>query len=96
MMKALKRAVYTLQTKMEKVIYVDPWKEQEGGNHYKNFRIQPAEFIHANDIPYLEGCAIKYLCRHRVKGGVEDLQKAKHYIDLLIDLEYRNQVKTEE
>ena len=84
-----------MQTKLEKVVYVDPLKQQEGGNHYKQFKIQPAEFIHANGIGYLEGCAIKYLCRHRDKGGLEDLRKAQHYIDLLIDLEYRNQISTE-
>ena len=69
--------------------------KQVSGSHYKQFKIQPAEFIHANTIGYLEGCAIKYLCRHRDKGGLEDLRKAQHYIDLLIDLEYRNQIATE-
>jgi len=49
--------------------------------------IQPAEFLHANKIPYLEGCAIKYLCRWRNKNGLQDLEKAKHFIELLIQLE---------
>lgn len=62
-------------------------KWQVGGSHYKDFAIQPAEFIHKNGIPYLEGCAIKYLVRWREKGGLQDLQKAKHYIDLLIEME---------
>ncbi len=95
MLRRLKQAATFMQTKLEKVVYVDPWKQQEGGQHYKQFKIQPAEFIHANTIGYLEGCAIKYLCRHRDKGGLEDLRKAQHYIDLLIDLEYRNQIATE-
>lgn len=60
---------------------------QVGGAHYKDMAIQPAEFLHANKIPYLEGCAIKYLCRWRNKNGLEDLKKAKHYIELLIELE---------
>jgi hypothetical protein len=47
------------------------------------------EFIHANGIPFCEGNAIKYLVRWREKGGVADLEKAKHYIDLLIELESR-------
>ena len=64
---------------------------QVQGDHYKKHAIQPVEFIHANNIPYLEGCAIKYLCRHKAKGGVVDLLKAKHYIDLIISLEYKNQ-----
>lgn len=60
---------------------------QIGGSHYKNFAIQPVEFIHRNGIGFPEGNAIKYLCRWREKGGIKDLQKAKHYIDLLIQME---------
>jgi len=56
---------------------------QVGGNHYKNYRIQPVQFIVANNIPFLEGNVIKYILRHRYKGGIEDLKKAKHYIDLI-------------
>ncbi len=63
--------------------------KQEGGGHYKEFTIQPIEFIHVNGIPYIEGNVIKYICRHRMKNGIEDLLKAKHYIDLLIHLEYQ-------
>lgn len=62
---------------------------QEGGSHYKNLPIQPIEFIHANSIPFCEANAIKYLCRWRSKNGVADLEKARHYIDLLIELETR-------
>lgn len=60
---------------------------QVDGDHYKSLKIQPVEFIHANNIPYLEGNVIKYVSRWRSKGGVKDLEKAKHYIDLLIELE---------
>lgn len=63
---------------------------QEGGGHYKDFAIQPIEFIHANSIPFLEGNVIKYVVRHKLKNGIEDLKKAKHYIDLLIQLEYES------
>jgi hypothetical protein len=62
--------------------------EQIGGDHYKSLRIQPAEFIHRNNLGFLEGCIIKRVCRYQSKGGMEDLQKAKHEIDLLIELEY--------
>lgn len=62
-------------------------QQQEGGNHYKDMPIQPVEFIHKNGIPYIEGCAIKYLCRWRKKGGVEDLKKARHFLDMLIEME---------
>lgn len=60
---------------------------QEGGNHYKEFAIQPTEFIHKNQIPFIEGNVIKYVCRWRKKNGLQDLHKAKHYIDLLIQFE---------
>ena len=59
------------------------------GDHYKDMAIQPVEFIHANDIPYLEGNVIKYVSRWRKKNGIADLEKARHYIDLLIELETR-------
>jgi len=71
---------------------------QVGGSHYKEFTIQPVEFCYVNNIPYLEATAIKYLCRWRLKGGVQDLEKAKHFIDLLIDLEdkYKDSIDTED
>jgi hypothetical protein len=63
--------------------------KQVDGGHYKDLKIQPIEYIHANNIPFAEGCAIKYLTRWRAKGGVKDLEKAKHFIELLIELESR-------
>lgn len=65
----------------------NPLETQVGGSHYKDLKIQPIEFIHANNIPFCEANAIKYLCRWRNKNGVQDLLKARHYIDLLISLE---------
>jgi hypothetical protein len=62
--------------------------KQEGGSHYKSFVIQPVEFIHKNNIPFIEGNIIKYVLRHKSKNGIEDLKKAKHYIDLLIESDY--------
>lgn len=61
---------------------------QVGGSHYKDLKIQPIEYIHANGLDYFEGNVIKYITRHRKKNGKQDLEKAKHYIDLLIELEY--------
>lgn len=61
--------------------------KQVGGNHYKKFKIQPAEFCHRNNIGYLEATAIKYLCRWRDKGGIQDLDKAIHFIELLKEFE---------
>ena len=66
-----------------------PLSTQIGGSHYKDLKIQPIEYIHANGIGFAEGCAIKYLTRWRAKGGVEDLRKARHFIDLLIEMESR-------
>lgn len=60
---------------------------QVGGGHYKDMKIQPVEYIHANSIPFIEGCVIKYVSRWRAKGGVEDVKKARHFLDLLIELE---------
>lgn len=61
--------------------------KQEGGGHYKDMVIQPVEFCHANGIPFIEGCAIKYLCRWKDKGGVDDLRKCLHFVEMLIELE---------
>lgn len=60
---------------------------QVDGSHYKDQAIQPVEYIHANKIGYFEGNVIKYVSRWKQKNGITDLQKAKHYIELLIDLE---------
>jgi len=62
---------------------------QEGGDHYKSLKIQPIEYIHANNIPFAEGSVIKYVTRWRSKNGIADLKKARHFIDLLIELEGR-------
>lgn len=78
--------VYVNQTKPVQ----NPLTVQVGGSHYKDFEIQPVVFIHANGIPYMEGNVIKYVARWRSKNGLKDLEKAKHYIDLLIELETRN------
>ena len=66
-------------------------KSEVGGNHYKEFRIQPIEFIEGNDLGFSVGNIIKYVCRYKYKNGKEDLLKAKHYIELLIELEYGNE-----
>ena len=58
---------------------------QVGGNHYKDMKIQPITFIVENNIPYIEGNIIKYICRYKQKNGKEDLLKARHYIDMLIE-----------
>jgi hypothetical protein len=68
--------------------------KQVAGNHYKDLPIQPVQYIHANALGYFEGNVIKYVSRWRKKNGIADLEKAKHYIELLIELETRNVGKT--
>jgi hypothetical protein len=63
---------------------------QEGGSHYKKMAIQPIDFIYFNEIPFIEGNIIKYILRHKKKNGLEDLKKAKHYLEILIEKEYEN------
>jgi hypothetical protein len=63
------------------------FKEQVGGGHYKDLNPQPFEVLHAWGLPYPEGSAIYYILRWRRKGGLEDLRKARHTLDLLIELE---------
>jgi hypothetical protein len=60
---------------------------QVGGGHYVDLKIQPVEYMMANKIPYMEGNVIKYVTRWRHKGGIEDLRKARHYLELLIEHE---------
>ncbi len=62
-------------------------QEQVNGDHYSSMKIQPAEFIHANGLGFLEGCVIKRVCRWRKKDGIQDLAKAIHELELLIELE---------
>lgn len=61
--------------------------KQVGGNHYKDLAIQPVEYIFKNNIGYFEGCVIKYVTRWKNKGGLQDLEKAKHFLELLIELQ---------
>lgn len=61
---------------------------QVAGSHYRDMAIQPAEFIHRNGIGYLAGNVIKYTCRYKKKNGRQDLEKAIHYLQMLIEEEY--------
>lgn len=62
-------------------------KKQIGGNHYLKYKIQPIEFIQKNNLPFIVGCVIKYVMRYKDKNGSQDLLKARHYIDLLLEAE---------
>ena len=73
---------------MQDMWEISPKDGQVGGDHYRIYKIQISEFIHTNNIPFIEGNIIKYVMRHKNKNGIEDLKKARHYIDLLIKYEY--------
>ena len=64
---------------------------QIGGDHYQHMAIQPGEFIYKNKLGWHEGNAVKYICRHRTKHGAQDIQKAIHYLELLLELEYEQE-----
>ena len=72
------------------------YKKQVGGRHYMDMVMQPSEFINKNKLQFAEGNAIKYICRHANKGEVQDLEKAKHYIDMIIERDYSSPPKKEE
>ena len=74
---------------MEKIF--NPLDTQIGGNHYKSYKIQPIEYMHANKLDYFQGAIVKYITRFRDKNGKEDLEKIKHIVDILIRLEYENE-----
>lgn len=61
---------------------------QEGGDHYKNLVIQPIEFCQRNNLNMIESSVIKYVVRHRDKNGAEDILKARHLLEILMELEY--------
>jgi hypothetical protein len=63
-------------------------KGQVGGDHYRKLKIQPVEYIAANDIPAFAANVIKYATRYRSKGGAEDIRKAIHYCQLILEFEY--------
>ena len=64
-----------------------PMEIQIAGSHYKGKKIQPVEYIHANNLNFLEGCIVKRITRWRDKDGFQDLEKIKHEVDLLIEME---------
>ena len=72
------------------------YDKQIGGKHYQNFSIQPSKFVIENELLFPEGNVIKYICRHRFKNGKEDLLKAIHFIEMIIERDYPTIPMTEE
>ena len=72
------------------------YDKQVGGSHYKKMKIQPSKFVIENELLFPEGSVIKYICRHRSKNGKEDLEKAVHFIEMIIERNYQTIPMTEE
>ncbi len=70
-------------------VSVSALDKQVSGDHYKDCKIQPIEYIHANGLSYLEGNVIKYTTRHSKKNGKADIEKAIHYLELILEMEYK-------
>lgn len=89
-----KVTVYAVRSKMAPVeVVAEPTlpavdTHQVGGSHYTTLAIQPWEVIENNQMGFFDGNALKYIMRFRAKGGVQDLEKARHYLDKLIELEH--------
>ena len=73
---------------MFKTVAYDSLDKQVDGSHYKSFAIQPAEFINENNLKFAEGNAIKYICRHKAKGKAKDIEKAIHYLEMILERDY--------
>ena len=69
------------------------YKKQVGGSHYKSMVVQPSEFINKNRLPFAEGSAIKYICRHAAKGKEQDIDKAIHYLEMIKERDYSENKK---
>ena len=72
------------------------YKKQIGGKHYLKYKVQPSKFVVENRLLYPEGCVIKYILRHQDKGGKQDLEKAKHFIDMIIERDYKDEKEKQE
>ena len=66
------------------------YDKQIGGSHYQKFKIQPSKFVVENELLFPEGCAIKYICRHRLKGKKEDILKAIHFLEMILERDYND------
>ena len=72
------------------------YNKQIGGTHYKKMKIQPSRFVIENKLAFPEGNVIKYICRHSHKGRKQDFEKAKHFIDMIIERDYKDEKEKQE
>ena len=77
---------------MFKGVAYDSLDKQIDGDHYKGMKIQPAQFINENQLLFAEGNAIKYICRHKLKGKKEDILKAMHYLEMILERDYKDEL----
>ena len=73
-----------------------PYDKQIGGSHYQKYKIQPSKFVIENELLYPEGCAIKYIIRHRDKGKKQDILKAIHLLEMILERDYKEIEKIKE
>ena len=73
---------------MFKDMTYDTLNNQVDGKNYSKMKVQPAYFINENNLPFAEGNAIKYICRHKQKGKKKDIEKAIHYLEMIIERDY--------
>ena len=76
---------------MFKGVAYDSLDKQIDGDHYKGMKIQPAQFINENQLLFAEGNAIKYICRHQDKGKKQDILKAIHYLEMILERDYKDE-----
>ena len=82
-----KNFIYYNQRRVQGMSYKSLDKQVQG-NHYQDFKIQPAEFVNQNKLLFAEGNAIKYICRHSRKGKHYDIKKAIHYLEMILERDY--------
>ena len=73
-----------------------PYDKQIGGSHYQKYKIQPSKFVIENELLYPEGCAIKYIIRHRDKGKKQDILKAILFLEMILERDYKEIEKIKE
>ena len=81
---------------IERIEFMSAYDKQVGGSHYKKMKIQPSKFVIENKLLFPEGNVIKYICRHQYKGGKQDLEKAIHFIEMIIERDYRDEKEKQE
>jgi hypothetical protein len=84
--KLLKKGVINSNVRLKDL---HTYAKQIGGSHYQKYKIQPSKFVIENELLYPEGCVIKYIIRHRDKGKKQDLLKAIHFIEMIIERDYK-------